>query len=269
MLLQLPYAISPNSTLNQKFGIQATLVPDISVLPSLGYYAIGNGGHQFTLGTSGTSTAAISKPEPVQHRGTDAALYNHTPFVLRLLTNDLTAAAMLQYALRRIETHNGVQYAAYYLKRLVLTEVTPAMEYVTVSNGISNVSAFIPTSANLNPIPPALSSTGVNIVSGDYVSATAKLNIILSTDDIAELINVAMVLYNDANYAIISEIALCSGVDKIVTSPVAGNATINFKEAIAVQVLSFVNTFFPLNYSGNSCELLLDVGCSEPVFSLS
>lgn len=264
LLMKLPFTLAVNSTLNEKFSIQSGVAPDIGDLPAMRYYAIGNGGHKMSIGASG-----VAKTEPIQHKGTDAALFNHIPFILREKANDISAAERVKYALRKTETHQGRQYFAYYLKRMTLTDVIAAMEYVTVSNGTSTVTAFVPDSSNLNPVPSDLSSTGINVVAGDYASATAKVGLILSKADVDELLNVAKVIYDDENLAIISEIALCSGIDKVIATTTINNASINFNEAIAVQVLSFINTFFPLKFSNNGVELLLDVGSTEPVFLLT
>lgn len=237
--------------------------PALSDIPTMRYYAIGNGGHRLSVGANG-----ITKPEPIQHRSTDAALYNHIPFVMRELLNDLPIAERNKYGLRRIETWGGRQYATYYLKRMTLANVVAAMEYIAVLNGVSTVTEFVPDSSNLNPVPPDLSASGVNVVTGDYVAATAKIGLVLSTADINELLSVATIIYGDDSYAIISEIALCSGVDKVVSSPSIGSTVINFNEVIAAQVMSHINTFFPLKFSNNGTEILLDVGSTEPTLAL-
>lgn len=261
--LGLPFVLAANTTLNEKFGIQQNVVPDSNQIPNMRYFSIGNGGHRMTIGAGG-----VAMPEPVQHLATDAALYKHLPFVLRETNNDLTTAERAHYALRRTEVHNGITYVAYYLKRMDLTGVAAAMEHITVTDGISSVSSFVPDNSNLNPVPPVLSSSGVNVVSGDYVAATAKIGLVLSQIDAAELLNVATVLFNDDNYAIISEIALCSGVDKLVAVTGAGSASFNFTEAIGVQVVSHINTVLLMKFSNNGTEVLLDVGATEPLFNI-
>ena len=263
LLLRLPFVAKPSTTLNEKFNIQSGILPTATEYPAMRYYAIGNGGHKMSVGAGG-----IPKPEVVQHEATDAALYNHLPFVLREDNNDLDVVARAKYGLRRIEIHDGKSYVAYYLKRMDLASTVAGMEYITVTQGTSTVAPFTPDSSNLNPNPSPLSPTGVNIISGDYVSATAKIGLVLTVDDVAELLNVSKIIYNDDSYAIISEIALCSGVDKNVLSPAIGNATINFNEVIAVQIVSHVNAFFPLKYSNNGVETLLDVGATSPLYSL-
>lgn len=262
-LLGSPFTVAQNTTLNEKFNIEAGVVPPTTVIPTLKYFAIGNGGHRMTVGANG-----LTKPEPVQHRAIDAALFNHVPFILREITNDISATERAKYGLRRKEIFNGVTYIAYYLKRLPLSNVVPDMEYITVNDGVQTVNVFSPNSSNLNPTPPDLSNTGVNLVSGDYVAASAKMNIDLSSSDVAELLNVANVMYGDSSYAIISEIALCTGVDKTVQSPGANNSMINFNEAIAVQVASFINTFYALEFTNSGAEIALDIGICEPLLKL-
>lgn len=263
VLLKLPFSLVDNTTLNEKFAIQAGVAPSATELPAMRYFAIGNGGHKMSVGAGG-----IAKPEVIQHKGTDAALFNHLPFVLREEDNDLGPTDRALYGLRRVEVHNGKRYIAYYLKRLALTTVNAAMEYTAVQNGNSTVTAFVPDSSNLNPTPSVLNTSGVNVVSGDYVAATAKVEIALSSTDVDELLNVAKVIYDDDSYAIISEIALCSGVDKVVQSAGVGNTVINFNEVIAAQVISHVSAFFPVKYSNSGLSTLLDVGNSEALWSL-
>lgn len=261
-LLGLPFRVFQNTTLNEKFNIQAGVAPGASELPVMNYFSVGNGGHRYITGPSG-----ISVPEPVQHRATDAALYNHLPLVLRATDNDLSAAQRANYALRRQETHNGKSYFAYYLKRFNTDNVEASMEYRVVNNGVTVVSPFVPDNSNLNPTPPDLSNTGVNVVSGDYIASNAKFNLSLLEDDVAELLHVAEVIYDDEAFAIISEIALCTGVDKIVSVP-SSTGNINFNEAIAVQVATFCNTHSALKFLNTGLSLNLSCGSTESILNI-
>ena len=262
-LLKLPFELKPNTTLNEKFNIQSGVSPTADQIPTLGYFAIGNGGHKYVTGAGG-----ISVPEPVQHRATDAALFNHLPFVLREPELDLSPAQRTNYALRKQVTYNGKSYWAYYLKRFTRVNVKAAMEYRVVNNGVTVTSPFVPNSSNLNPTPPDLNPSGVNVVTGDYVASTAKFELNLTEEDVAELLHVAEVMYDDDAYAIISEIGLCTGVDKIVgASGVSGN--FNFTEAIAVQIATFVSIHSAVKFSSNGVQILLDVGASESLFNLA
>lgn len=264
LLMGLPFSMMANTTLNEKFGIQSGIAPDISERPTMRYYTIGNGGHKMTSGADG-----LSKPEPIQHRATDGAAFNHIPFVLREPEADLSNAERQNYGLRRQEQHNDVTYIAYYLKRIPMGSVVPALELKSVVDGVETTNPFVPDSSNLNPTPPVLNPEGVNLTNGDYTTATAKLVLQLTPADVAELLNVASILYNDEGFAIISEIGLVSGIDRLVESPGVGNTTITFNEVIAAQIVSHLNAFYPLNFANNGTEIIIDVGATEPLFSLS
>ncbi len=262
-LLELPFELKANTTLNEKFNIQSGVTPTVDQMPSLGYFSVGNGGHKYITGAGG-----IAVPDPIQHRATDAALFNHLPFVLREPELDLSQAQRANYALRKQVTYNGKVYWAYYLKRFTKDNVKAAMEYRVINNGSTVSSPFVPNSSNLNPTPPELNNTGVNVVTAEYVAATAKFELSLSDADVAELLHVASVMYDNDAYAIISEIALCTGVDKIVSVPgVSGN--FNFTEAIAVQVATFVSLHSALKWSENGVSIVLDVGSANSMFNLA
>jgi hypothetical protein len=261
--LKRPYVVLENTTLNEKFGIQSRVLPAAGVYPSLGYLAIGNGGHKLGLGAD-----ALVAPDVTQHTARNAAPFKIMPFVLRETDNDLTAPERAKYALRREEDHGGVRYYAYYLKRLDLSQVTPSLEYIVIDGATKTVTEFVPTSADLNPVPTDLAPTGVNTVSGDYLSATAKVPVVFTPADMTELRNMAQILFGNDKYAIVSEVAMCTGVDKMVDSPAPGNSTIPFNEAIAVQTASFVSTFIPAKFMVTGFNMLLDMGSTEPLFRL-
>lgn len=259
-----PLTFLPNTTLNELFNIQAGVYPPSNQYPTLGYYSIGYGGHKNSTGADGTPLN-----DPVQHEATDTGEYKPMPFVLRQDSNDLSAADQAKYALRRVEIWNGLRYYAYYLKRLSKVGIVPLIEQVTVDGDTTVTAPWIPTSANLNPVPPLLSTDGVNVVNGSYLSVTARMDLSLTADEVAEIVAAALVIHNDDRYAVISEIGLCSGQDKQVASPSTGNATIPFNEAIAVQIVSHVDTMYPLKFSPQGVDILLDVGTSEPLFNLA
>lgn len=264
MFLRRPYVVLPNTTLNEKFNIQSRILPPANVYPAMAYVAIGNGGHKLGLGAD-----SLVAPDVTQHTARDASTFKPLPWVMRETSNDLTQPERAKYGLRREEEHGGRRYYVYYLKRLDLTKVDPLLEYIVVDGNTKTVTEFVPDSSDLNPTPAELSPTGVNTVSGDYLSASAKVPVTLTAEDMVELRNVAQVLYNDDKYAIISEVALCTGVDKTVDSPAPGNTTIPFNEALVVQVAAFISAFIPAKYSVSGFNMLLDLGATEPLFKLN
>lgn len=261
--LGLPFVMTPKTTLNEKFDIQSGVAPTVNQYPDVGYYAIGNGGHKYITGAGG-----IALTEPLQHKATDAALFKHLPFVLRKPELDLSPAQRANYALRRQETYNGQTYIAYYLRRIVKDGVNVNMEYRIVRNGTTVVNPFVPDNSNLNPTPPELTPNGVNTTDGDYVASSAKMALILTVDDIAEILNAAKIMFGDEAYAIISEIALCSGINKTVSVPGVGGR-FNFNEAIAVQVATHFSTHNALKFNSTGLRIALDSGSTEPLYALS
>lgn len=257
------YQVQENSTLNEKFGVQANTLPANDERHAVKFFCIGNGGHRAVTGADG-----LSYTTPNNHAATDAACFNHIPFVLREIANDLSIEQRAQYGLRRVETHNGRQYIAYYAKRLVLDNVNVNLQKTTVEGSNQTTNPFVPTSANLSPTPLGddLGDSEVVTASGEYVSGSAVVTINFNSADADELREVARVLYGDEKYAVISEIALVGGVDRTVTGSAAGSSNINYLEVIAAQVTTFIATYYQLNMQNNGFTFTADVGIAEPLF---
>lgn len=263
-----PVTFKDNSTLNQKFSILHDTLPSTTDRIALGGLVWGNRGHRMEAGADG-----IPRNQIVQHRATDAGLYGQMPFALREINNDLTAAQRANFALRRQESHNGTLYWAYYMRRLDATGLTPNMYYTEVTAGtggepVENITAFVPTAANLSPTPPAISNTGTNVISADYVSSRAHLTIKLTEADVAEMLNVAKVIYGDESYAIISELGLCTFANKQINAPSYGGGTFSFSEAIGVQIAAHVATYSSLMFNNTGAEIEMEVGANEPLFAI-
>lgn len=251
------------TTLNEKLNINSGVLPGTTDLTNLKAYCIGNKGHLNVTGAGG-----VGLQSPVPHRATDSALYGQIPFVLRPVTSDLSQVARANYCLRREEVWDSIRYAAYYGRRIDFTNTVPQMELTTVVNNVSTTVPFVPSSSNLNPTPPDITSTGVNTVDGSYVSAVAALALVITEDDATELINVAKVMFGDQRLAIISEIALMTGTDKVVqVTSTAGN--FNMNELIVAQCGAFVPSMVPLVFNNTGTTIALNVGATEPTLSLT
>lgn len=256
---QLPFDMKANTTLNEKFGIQSGVAPAAGQMPKVGFYCIGNGGHAYQTGAGGIPILTV-----VPHVATDAALYQHLPFVLRAIGSDLTPTQQQAYALRKIITVNSLQYIAYYLKRLPTNAAVVELQIETITNGVPTITEFVPSSANLNPTPPNLGG-GSNPLLSQFALCSSLLPMILTADECQELLNAATILYGDPNYAIISEMGICSGVDKTVT--IEGGAT--FNEAIAVQICSHLATFHAITYTATGVNSNLNLGTNDPLLVVS
>jgi hypothetical protein len=259
--LGIPFELAKNTTLNELLTIQENRVPDANVYPTLGYISLGNGGLAASLLADGALVMVPKIFEP-----TSAAPYSPIPLILRTLGNDLTPDQRKNYALRRLETRNNVTYIAYYLKRIDKTNLKAGMFLTTVVDGVKNTVPFVPTSAVLHPTPPVINNPGVITADGSYVSASAALNVVLDAVDTEELMNVFNVIYQNPNAAIVSELALCSGLDLTVPVSDPGGSQFNMLEAIAVQVNDLVNIGAPLQFNADGVKFSMDIGATEPLF---
>jgi hypothetical protein len=259
LYINVPLTYMKFTTLNEKFNVQADVFPSVNSAPSVSYFGIGNGAHTSEPGPNG-----LSKNKQRQHKPFEAALLNHLPFVLREPNNDLTPAQRAKYAMRREETHNGLRYIAYYLKRIEKLNVTATAWYTTVVNGEANTTKYEPDSSVLNPVPDDIGPPVEALA--DLVSASTIIDLSLDSDDVLELLNVSNVLYADEGFAVLSEICLVSGVDRDiqVTSGVGG--TVNFREVIGAQVTAFINTNQDLTAANQGVDLSVDIGRSVAVW---
>lgn len=253
----LPFDMVPNTTLNEKFSVQSGVVP--ATMPSVGYYCIGNGGHTFQTGVGGLAII-----QTLQHSATDAALFSHLPFVLRATNNDLTISERAKYGLRVPVTYNSTSYIAYYLKRIDMTAAALSMKIQSSNNGSTTTATFVPTAANLSPEAAQLTTNGANILQGQYGLVSATLGLNLTAAECQEILNAAAIIYGDSAYAIISEIGLCSGVDKVVSLPNGDS----FTEVIACQVASHVSTMHVLQAASTGVGGTLQIGAAEPLLVL-
>lgn len=264
LLMGLPFSFPEYSTLNQLLGIQQDTLPNVSDKPNLGYYVWGNRGHSMIVGTDG-----IPLNEVVQHRATDAGLFGQLPFVLREVNQDLSASERAKYVLRRQEERGGIPYYAYYGRRLDKSNMQVGSYITQVQDGTSKVSNFVPTQSNLTPQPQQMSNSSTNLINADYVSSRARMALIMSEIEVAEMLNVAKVIYNDERYAIVSEIGLCTGVDKMINATGFGGGTFQFAEAIGVQIAAHVAVYNPLLQTNTGVQIEMDVGVNEPLYALS
>ncbi len=262
LFLDLPHNYATHSTLNEALGINSNILPNTSEKNSLKFWTIGIRGHQGDIGTNG-----LLLVKPIPHRATDGNNYYTLPFVLREVGNDLTPTERAKYALRKEEVISGVTYIAYYARRIDFTGVTSGMKLITVDSQSETVSDFVPGVSNLNPTPPTLPNTGTTIVSGEYVAATARISIGMTPQEAQEFRNVCDILFQTTDYALVSEIALCTGVNRSIQYT-NGPTTISMNEGIGVQVATFIPSMNHLNSSSNNgFELELDVGVREPMYT--
>lgn len=203
--------INIESTLNRKFGIIPNYPLSADKTRTLNMFCIGNGAASSIVGEGLARKIANSV-----HSRRDMALYNHIPFCARRLDNALTPEERVNLRLRRIETHNGDNYEVWYGKLFTETELEPTIEYRTTdADGNINIQPYEFIDADLNPTPDTVAENQLTCTSGTKLSAYGVVTLGLNKIEIEEVINACMVIYQDKDYANISEIALCSSFQVI------------------------------------------------------
>lgn len=255
-----PFKLVANTTLNERFAVQAGIAPGAGEMPFAGYLCIGNGGHKNVTGGDGQFYTSA-----YQHSPGDAGLFKHIPFALRDLTNDLTPEEQKKFGIRKVIPVKGVNKVAYYLRRLPEGVDDPAMWINTVNGNDVTAKPFIPTSDNLNPKPQDLDPTQTLTSSGQFLSVSTLVEIALNADEIKDIIEACRLLFDNDGYAIISEMGLCTGWDRVVSSSVGGNGVIEFKEVIACQIAAHLVTYHNLPMANNGIKEIMEVGTTEPM----
>ncbi len=254
-----PVPALPNSTLNQKLGINPDQDIPANTVQTVRYVAIGDGGHDFVVGDSGRK-----KWEAVRHLPRHTALYNQLPFVLREMDNDLTAAERSKYRLRRIEEHNGKSYYAYYLRVLDLSDSDVGMELRHVEAGVTTATPYTPTLEDLNPTPPVLSAGQAVTTAGDYIATSLKVPFTMSPTDITEFNRAMEIIRGETGWGQISEMALVAGVDANVNGLFNGE-TKQYVDVLRAQVVSYISTAYVTEFQTDGFTMNLDIGNVEPL----
>lgn len=258
-LLSKPFTVLPNSTLNQKYNLFADQAPAVNEYPSLAYVCIGNKGTTYEV-VSGNYLLTT----PVPHLARHASLYNAIPFLVRSVNNDISAGERLNYRLRVPMTIGSDQYVAYYLKLLDTTNVIPGVELRNVTDGVITNTTFTADLSDLAPVHPVLSNPNLNNPNGDYLASTAKISFKLNQSDISNIMDACQLIYGDARYAVISELGLVTGLDKVQTG-VFGGATTNYTDVISSQIVAFISQNHILTSATSEIDIGLNVGSVEPL----
>lgn len=233
-----------NTTLNEYLSINTEEVTDSDVYPHLQYYAIGIGGE-----------AIITDGEfrYNDHSGTDAILRNMIPFVIKPIDQDLTEVESAKYRFRKEIVIGGVSYIAYYLK--VIETIKARDNFLKIStdeNNKSSLSIFNTKDEKLLS-PTAIDKKTIieNNKTSTFVTKMIQFLFSLSISELEELSNVFTLLGKTETH--ITEIAICSGIDKTEACKVQ---VAYFAEA-NINLASKILTESPLN-------IYLEVGSSEP-----
>lgn len=283
--LKIPYRIREFTTINEALNVPEIvpyqpnpLTAGAQVPPSYNaetdtsglavrFWCIGNGGHSMvTKGEKGIPLIISNA-----HRSNDACLYDLLPFAVKPIDQDFTREQRANYRLRKILFIDGEYYAAYYARKLPTQQLASKMLHTKIQSGIAATVEFIPSINNLKPVKPTIGQEN----DGSYLSVSSSIVIDFTEQDVNLLKESCEILYGSADFAIISEIAVCSGIDKVVQQeyPLNGTQTStnisnqNILEAVGVQVSCFMNTFYSAISGNQGFGFDLDLGAAEPLFS--
>lgn len=259
--LDTPFQQFEDTTLNQKFDIQAGALLPPGSRPALKFYTIGIGGHGYTMGPN-----SIPLSQVIDHSSGDAGLYQHLPFVLRPINDDLTAGVRSRYCLRKIIEVDGTNYVAYYGKRLNMTGVIPKMTKRTIVDDQTVIEEYVYTEANLSPTPPEIPNTGAVTTSNEYLATSAVIPMPFTEADVAELYKVAEILFGDRRMAVISEFGFCTAVDADVSINTPAGA-VTFKETICAQIATIISGHYEMIYNSKGFDFNLEVGAVQPLLA--
>ena len=254
----LDYKPLPDTTLNQKFGIADKEVPFPGEYPFMVYLTLGTGGAEVSQ-----STGACTYPTQLVHSPEDCALFKHTPFIVRPLSDDLSIEEKRGYRMRVPFTGtDGKPYVAYYVKVIDMSKVKPVVELRHIENGNITSTEYIPNEKNLSPVPRPPSNVDKNNPKGDYLVSTAMVIITLGVKDLDELRKANKLMGSTCPGLAISEIGLVSGVDRQITANVGGVQN-SYTEVIAAQMDTFVYKYNVVDETSTVMEIALDVGSGE------
>lgn len=232
----------------------------------LGYVCIGINGHRSMVDAEG-----IPKNMPVEHKPTDTGLYKLMPFVVRPLDNDLTDEQRRRFRLRKVIQIDGVLYAAYYLRKLDMAQVSSSVIMNRVDDGVKVSSVWTPSINNLRPTKPAIGYDN----DASYITVASNVALTFEEQDIEWYLEACELLLGDRNYAI-TELGYVTAVDKPIvrqypTTGVQTPSTViaNRKlfEVQAAQIAYFVCTNLDVTVMNKKFTYSVDIGVNEPLFS--
>lgn len=263
-----PFQPTPNTLGMETYTPYAPATDTSGML--MRYLMLGNRGHKTWYGED----IDDGVPSAVEHATSDSGLYRPIPWVVRPVTSDLTPSQRSKYRLRKVLKINNVLYAAYYARIMDLTDTTPVQQmYHLVNNAIVDQTTFTANADNNNPRHPVGDLTNDNT----HIAITIPYSLNFTQADISNIIDACTLLFGDARYAFISEIAMCHGVDKQVLTryptsgvqnPVAVAANTYF-EVCACQVDSHVTMTQSLSQNQVGFGINLQVGGGRPLYPTS
>lgn len=267
MILGAKVKYPQKSTLNEHFSFLTDRIPDDTIYPRLQYLCVGNRGH-----ISEEESDGFTDMVPIGKVSTVSGMFKAIPLVLRAMDNDLTDTQRANYAFRIKRNFNNRDYWAYYLKRIDMRAVETKDYEITRKNQKDDVKEFNYTDKELFPKPEQLpvydydNDNTVSIPDGKYVTSNANVVIKFEEFDVQEYMNVTAIMRGTSRSSVISELALCSGIDFPHTGDSSMGSPFPYQEAIGVQALYHISLYNNLAITNDNLNITVKVGQSSPFF---
>jgi len=258
-LFGLPPQPTEGMTLNTLLDIHADELFEETDDPVAKYITFGIGGHKVI--DNGVDYGFSEHPRC----GEVASLWEHVPFIIRPIDNDLTGETREKYRLRRLEEYNGEQYWAYYAMVIDIGDSVPHSYEMDTLVDNTDVTPIETANLTLSSGPPTDQSE-LEEKSTVLIRTSLNFSISLDENETSEL-REAVNMYNggdDPEYSVISEIGLCTGVDRPLDDQLGGT----YNEAIECVMHSSSNVGV-ITYLGNVgfINVTASVFSSEPYYT--
>ena len=212
-----------NTTLNFKYNMQQDELPVGP--PKIAYFGIGLNGMK-NLDDQNLSAPYIPSPANLD-------MYEPLPFRVVAVDADLTPSERANYRMRIRKTVDGNDYWCYYLKKFTIVDSQVRIIETDITSGNeTEIDNFDPN--NLTPIPGNTTAEGA-AVSDTRISIVTDLNLQILGSEVVEAINI--LFSGNLLKAKLSEIAIYSGEDKVITADDGTGGTISYAESIYTQLM--------------------------------
>jgi hypothetical protein len=214
------------STLNTKFGVQASRLPSNAKL--VRYFCWGVGGRTNDNNTLSSAQYVL---------GTNMSLYAIRPFRAVPLASDLTALERANYAMRKVQTIDGVPYVLYYLKKIDFTQSQVQYKRTDPVTGVDTL--YDLDYSNLAPTAPVADANGLITDVSDSISVVLPGSMTITGQEVFE--SMSVIDGGDTRYSIVSELGFVSASTETVSAVNSVGAQFTYSEAILAQMVDQYN----------------------------
>lgn len=253
----IPYTSVEGTTLNEKVNVNPYYGGYAPYkYPKRRYIGVGIGGHKQVLNPHGVLIERHNLFEPYYTQ-----LFNHAPFVIRTVANDLPLEDKLKYRMRAVLEIDGIQYVAYYLRLIEDLDSDVTATTINTVGGVITTTPFVPDVKYQSILDHQLRTlTTFDHETKAYESLVVSLtgSITLSVSEVNDLITSIGILYGADPAPIISEIGIFAGIETT-SNPILPTDTYSYLEADQVVLSSYTPIHHQL-IAGASYKLNIDVG---------